>query len=142
MSIEEMCLQLPIEERARISQVLNASIVKEMRMKMPMSRPAALKKMMADILGVDDVPLKCRVSEYTWARNIIAYQLVKEGMTDAEAGALLGKCRSSVTYMRRRVEEALKYPKQYPDVIYIWKQFQKRIEYEINEGTNQELVGL
>lgn len=142
MSIKDMCLMLPIEERMALCEFLQSSIMKEMRKERPTGRPAVLKMMMAEILGLDDIPLKSRKSEYTWARNIIAYQLLKEGMTETEVGDYLGKAHSSIIYMKSRVDDALKYPKQYPDVIYIWKQFQKRIEYEINEGTNKEPVGL
>lgn len=142
MSIKDMCLMLPIEERMALCEFLQSSIMKEMRKERPTGRPAVLKMMMAEILGLDDIPLKSRKAEYTWARNIIAYQLLKEGMSETEVGDYLGKAHSSIIYMKSRVDDALKYPKQYPDVIYIWKQFQKRIEDEINEGTNQDPVGL
>ena len=112
-------------------------------MGIPVERPAFLKRMMAEVLGVDDIPVKSRRAEFVWARSILAYQLVKEGMTASEAGRFLGKDHSTIIYMRRRVEDALMYPKQYTDVIYIWKQFQKKIEDETTDkGTSQDIVCL
>ena len=138
MSLEEMCLQLPIEDRTELCNILQESIARERK-----ERPAFLYKMMADVLGVDDIPVKSRRAEFVWARSILAYQLVKEGMTASEAGRFLGKDHSTIIYMRRRVEDALMYPKQYTDVIYIWKQFQKRIEDETTDkGTSQYPVCL
>ena len=138
MSLEEMCLQLPIEDRTKLCNTLQESITRERK-----ERPAYLKRVMAEVLGVDDIPVKSRRTEFVWARSILAYQLVKEGMTASEAGRFLGKDHSTIIYMRRRVEDALMYPKQYTDVIYIWKQFQKRIENETTDkGTSQDIVCL
>lgn len=143
MSIEEMCLQLPMEERVELCNHLQDSITRERKMGIPLGRPAFLKRLMAEVLGVDDIPVKSRRAEFVWARSILAYQLVKEGMTASEAGRFLGKDHSTIIYMRRRVEDALMYPKQYTDVIYIWKQFQKRIENETTDkGTSQNPVCL
>lgn len=143
MSIEEMCLQLPIEDRTQLCNILQESITRERKMGIPVERPAFLYRMMADVLGVDDIPVKSRRAEFVWARSILAYQLVKEGMTASEAGRFLGKDHSTIIYMRRRVEDALMYPKQYTDVIYIWKQFQKKIEDETTDkGTSQDIVCL
>ena len=138
MSIEEICLQLPIEDRTQLCNILQDSITRERK-----ERPAYLKRVMAEVLGVDDIPVKSRRTEFVWARSILAYQLVKEGMTASEAGRFLGKDHSTIIYMRRRVEDALMYPKQYTDVIYIWKQFQKKIEDETTDkGTSQDPVCL
>lgn len=138
MSLEEICLQLPIKDRAELCRVLQDSITRERK-----ERPAFLKRAMSEVLGVDDIPVKSRRAELVWARSILAYQLVKEGMTASEAGRFLGKDHSTIIYMRRRVEDALMYPKQYTDVIYIWKQFQKRIEDETTDkGTSQDIVCL
>ena len=138
MSIEEMCLQLPIEDRAELCNILQDSITRERK-----ERPAFLYRMMAEVLGVDDIPVKSRRAEFGWARSILAYQLVEEGMTASEAGRFLGKDHSTIIYMRRSVEDALMYPKQYTDVIYIWKQFQKKIEDETTDkGTSQDIVCL
>ena len=123
MSIEEMCLQLPMAERVELCNHLQESITRERK-----ERPAFLKRMMA---------------EFVWARSILAYQLVKEGMTASEAGRFLGKDHATIIYMRRRVEDALMYPKQYTDVIYIWKKFQNKIEDETTDkGTSQDIVCL
>lgn len=138
MSLEEMCLQLPIEDRTKLCNTLQESITRERK-----ERPAILYRMMAEVLGVDDIPVKSRRAEFVWARSILAYQLVKEGMTASEAGRFLGKDHSTIIYMRRRVEDALMYPKQYTDVIYIWKQFQNMIEDETTDkGTSQDPVCL
>ena len=138
MSIEEMCLQLPIEDRTELCNILQDSITRERK-----ERPSFLKRMMAEVLRVDGLPVKSRRAEFVWARSILAYQLVKEGMTTSEAGRFLGKDHATIIYMRRRVEDALMYPKQYTDAIYIWKQFQNKIENETTDkGTSQDIVCL
>ena len=133
-----MYLHLSIEDRTELCNILQYSITRDIK-----ERPAFLKRMMAEVLGVDDIPVKSRRAEFVWARSILAYQLVKEGMTASEAGSFLGKDHSPIIYMRRRVEDALMYPKQYTDVIYIWKQFQTKIEDETTDkGTSQDIVCL
>ena len=107
MSLKEMCLQLPLEARTELCKFLQESIMDEKRTGYPMGRPAILKQMMAEIMMVPELPLKSRKTQYTWARNMIAYQLSMEGMTDAAIGIFLDKDRSSVYYMRHRVDEAL-----------------------------------
>lgn len=142
MSLQEMCLQLPMEARIELCKFLQDSITREKRVGVPMGRPVILKRMMAEILGVDNIPVKSRKTEFTWARNMIAYQLVKEGMTESETGRFLGKDHSTINYMKSRMDEALRYPRQYQDVMYIWKQFQNKIENETNRGSDQESFSL
>ena len=142
MSLKEMCLQLPLEARTELCKFLQESIMDEKRTGYPMGRPAILKKIMAEIMMVPELPLKSRKTQYTWARNMIAYQLSMEGMTDAAIGISLEKDRSSVYYMRHRVDEALANQWQYQDVIYIWKQFKEKIDHDILERTTENLISL
>lgn len=65
MSNRETYLQMPIEERVELCKYLQDSIITEMRMGVPMSRPGLYKNIMSEILGVDEIPLKCRKTEYT-----------------------------------------------------------------------------
>ena len=111
-------------------------------MGVPMSRPGLYLRIMSEILGVDEIPLKCRKTEYTWARYIIAYQLLNEGMTEVEVGRHLGKDHSSVNHMKHKMEEALMYQSQYQDVVYIWKQFKDRLEHETNRRTDKDSISL
>lgn len=112
MSNRETCLQMPIEERVELCKYLQDSIITEKRMGIPMSRPGLYLRIMSEILGVYEIPLKCRKTEYTWARYIIAYQLLDEGMTEVEVGRHLGKDHSSVNHMKHKMEEALMYQSQ------------------------------
>ena len=142
MSNRDTYLQMPIEERVELCKYLQDSIITEMRMGVPMSRPGLYLRIMEEILGVDEIPLKCRKTEYTWARYIIAYQLLNEGMTEVEVGRHLGKDHSSVNHMKHKMEEALMYQSQYQDVVYMWKQFKDRLEHETNRRTDKDSISL
>ena len=142
MSNRETYLQMPIEERVELCKYLQDSIITEMRMGVTMSRPGLYLRIMSEILGVDEIPLKCRKTEYTWGRYIIAYQLLNEGMTEVEVGRHLGKDHSSVNHMKHKMEEALMYQSQYQDVVYMWKQFKDRLEHETNRRTDKDSISL
>lgn len=90
-----------------------------------------------DIIG-RPMKMKSREAVFVWARTILAYQLTEEGFSKASVGRFLGKDHSTVVYMRTRMREAMLMPRAYRDVIDIWKQFQKRIQDEIHEGTDQD----
>lgn len=67
----------------------------------------------------------CRKSEYVWARNIVAYQLVKDGMRHRDVARYLGLVRCTISHCVKSVENMLAYPKSYTHQMEIWRKFQE-----------------
>lgn len=90
----------------------------------PIIRADAYIEAMRQILGVD-ITKKCRKQEYVWGRDIVAYQLLKDGLHHREIARFLGIERSTVFHCVRSVEDMLKYYKTYPLQMDIWRRFQE-----------------
>lgn len=89
---------------------------------------------MEEILG-EAIPKKNREPRYVWARAMVANQLIQEGFTTTEIGRLFGKTHSSICHLKDKMEDALRYPQYFKDIIPLWEQFQKRIENDIQPRT-------
>lgn len=81
-------------------------------------------KAMSDAIGVD-IRGRCRQQIYVWGRNIVAYQLVKDGLSQKEVAGFLGIDRSTVYHCIRSVENMLVFPKSYPKEMEVWRNFQE-----------------
>lgn len=81
-------------------------------------------EVMTEIVGKDFLT-SCRRSEYVWARNIVAYQLAKDGITHRVVADSLGLARCSISHCVRRVKEMLSNARFYPKEMEIWRRFQE-----------------
>lgn len=77
---------------------------------------------MSSIMG-HDIKNRRRHRLDVWARNIVAYQLRKEGMSFKEAGDALGLDHSTVIHGCEQVESMLAMPKMYPAEFALWENF-------------------
>lgn len=136
MTLKTICLELPYKERLNLCAALLESIKQERREgRNPNStRGEVLLGYMAEILG-EPIPHKSREPKFVWARAMVAYQLTKEGISTGEAGRMIGKDHSTIIFLRDKMQDALEYAYIFPDIIEIWKQFQKKIGYETNTET-------
>ena len=131
----KLCNRLSLEDKVELRDYLNDAIVNGGVSKSPL-RCSILLGELAVIMGVGNIPFESRIPSHVWARCMVAYQMYKEGYTNAQIGHQMQKDHSTVTHMREKMFFALGYPHIYEDIIDIWKQFQKRIQNDIHTGTN------
>lgn len=81
---------------------------------------------MSEIVG-QDILMRTRSSLLVWARNMVAYQLRREGYTVTAVGSCLGLNHSSVTHCMSRVNEMLSHPIFYPRETRIWQKFKETL---------------
>lgn len=77
---------------------------------------------MSGIMG-HDIKSRCRQRMDVWARNIVAYQLRKEGMLCKDAGKAVGLDHATVLHGCKQVESMLAMPKMYPAEFALWENF-------------------
>lgn len=137
ITLRDRCLALPYLDRVSLCEELRSSIERETETgtQTKTNRGQELLGMMEEIMG-EPIPLKSRKADYVWARTMVAYQLTREGITTTEAGRMLGKDHSTITFLKEKMEAALTYSYAYKDVVDIWKQFQKRIQDETDKRTD------
>ena len=68
-----------------------------------------------------------RIRQAVQARTIVAYCLYRKGMGLSEIGRLLGKEHSTAYHYIRTMEFALEHPRQFSELIYIWKKVTEEI---------------
>lgn len=133
VTIKDYCLALPYWARVRLFNALKESIIKEADN--PEHRIATIKdigrgerlfQVMEDIIG-EPVKDNSKRPTYVWARAMIGYQMTQEGFSQTEVGEQIGRNHASVSYHNAKMRFVLEHPYAYPDIIHIWKQFQKRI---------------
>jgi hypothetical protein len=81
-------------------------------------------EIMSQILGID-IKARCKEHDYVWGRNIVAYQMLKDGLRHRVIAGYLGIDRSSIFHIAKRVEMMLQYPKSYSKEMKIWRRFQE-----------------
>ncbi len=79
-------------------------------------------QVMSDILKCN-ILMRSRKRELVWGRYMVAYRLVKNGLSLGKIGKLLGMDHATVLHGRRQIEEMLSMPKMYPDEMEIWYKF-------------------
>lgn len=83
-------------------------------------------EVMSEIIG-RNVLDRSRNRDLVWGRNMIAYQLLRSGLSLSEVGRLLGMDHSTMHYCKGQVAKMLSMPSMYVREIDIWNQFQERI---------------
>ena len=143
MTLKQYCLNLPLDSRVRLCNALQDSIRAELPerrvfLQRTPGRGEHLLGLMAEVIG-EPVDRHSHKARFAWARTMVAYQLTQEGYSVTDAGVQMGKDHATISNCNNRMRAALAYPGQYRDVIDIWKQFQDRLQYEIQRGTNQDI---
>lgn len=86
----------------------------------------AIINVMNDIVG-EDIRQRCRRSILVWARSMVAYRLMMNGLKQQEAADLLGLNRTTMVYCRNQVQRMLDYPKLYIQELRMWKKFNEAL---------------
>lgn len=62
-----------------------------------------------------------------WGRNIVIYQLIKDGFSESAVGKIFNKDHSTVNYAKNRVKEALELPAFFKTEIKLYTDFRLAI---------------
>ena len=94
-------------------------------------RPELYREIMSEIVGMD-VLTRCRRQDLVWARNMIAYQLRKDGLSLKNVGIAVGLNHSTVMNCMHQVERMLERPSMYEKETEIWQKFQNSLNSRKN----------
>ena len=127
--MKQTCKDMSLQEQVEMREFLSDLI--EMRTqggaKSPFRGSFLLQKM-ADVLGKRVILTNSRYPDDVWARTMVAYQMIKEGYSTLEISKQILKDHSTVTHMKKKMQDALDLPYAYKDIMNIWNNFQKQIE--------------
>lgn len=122
---------LPEWEKIRLINNLKASMVEEPEV--GQGRFSVLYRAATDMVG-KGILSSSRRRELVVGRMMIVYQMRTEGYTLKAIGRYLIRHHASVYQLQQRMEDVLKYPKQFSTEIMMWNEFQEKIkEYEVQD---------
>lgn len=133
MSADELIdavMDLPRSERNRVYKTLSDRLAWKR-----VSGPSAncertadfYKKAIKDVAGIDVTADDSRRDAAVWARNIIAYQMLRDGFSAKQIGAALGRNRATILGVRKKVENMFATEKAYLVESRMYKDFTKYI---------------
>ena len=131
MHLRTKVMSLPVEERKELAQIIKASLTSD---SVFLNRAEWMLQIIADIMGIPNIPIKGKEAKYKFARMMVAYQLRQEGLPLNRIGQLLGKNHSTILYNVDRWKEILENPKWYMDVIPVWEKFQDKLKEKEDEA--------
>jgi len=91
---------------------------------------------MSQICGCDIIT-RVKRNRVVWARNIVAYQMRKDGYTLMHIADAIRRDHATVVHAQKQVESMLKFPKVFGEEYAIWQEFQEAIK-SINDSENVE----
>lgn len=119
-------LSLSLDEQRELRDRLTASI-RNARLPRMDGRYGHLLNVMEMVTGQTVNPLS-REPKDVWGRTMCAYQMLLEGYTTTEVGLQMGRDHSTVSWLKRKMEDALSVPAAYQDILPIWNDFKKMIQ--------------
>ena len=139
LAVENLTLKDKVELREFLSDMIDSS----RRLSQSPLRCSILLETMAAALGWEHpIPYEGRESHYVWARTMVAYQMSKEGYTTIEIGRQMMKNRTTIIHLLKKMQDVFAFPQMYEDVLKMWYNFQKQIEYDIHERTTENPISL
>lgn len=117
------CLAISKEARMRLIKVLTESLDEK---ESGDERFEVLYKIVTDMVG-NGLLTSSRNTNLVIGRCLIAYQMRQERYALKAIGKCLMKDHSSVSYMCKRMEEAMNYPHIYQLEMSYWEDFKRRL---------------
>ena len=81
---------------------------------------------MSRICGCD-ILARARESQRVWARNIIAYQMRRDGYTLRHIASAINRDHATVLHAEKQVQKMLELPRMYREEYGMWQKFQQSI---------------
>lgn len=139
LAVENLSLKDKVELREYLSDIINSS----RRLSQSPLRGSILLGTMAAALGWEKpIPYEGREPHYVWARTMVAYQMSKEGYHTVEIARQMMKNRTTIIHLLNKMQDVFALPQIYEDVLEMWYKFQKQIEYDIHQRTNENPISL
>lgn len=122
--IQAAALELSCTERLRLCTVLSKSLAADRRKSVDERAREMFAAMLEAGFAING-PTRSR--ENCTTRAIIAHALAVEGYTEYAIASVLQRDHSTVHVMKRNVQNAITYQKQYPDVVAQYKSFTAKL---------------
>lgn len=127
--LKQMCMRLPLQEKVELRDFLSGLLTStRYGVTMTPLRCSILLGEMATIMGKPTISYESRNPSDVWARTMVAYQMIQEGYSTTEIGNQMIKDHSTITHMKKKMQDALGLPQAYRDILEIWDKFQNRIQ--------------
>lgn len=126
--LKRRCEGLTLADKISLRDWLSEVIMTTGGRKQTALRCAELLDAVAEAMGVSRIPFVSRSQSHVWARTMVAYQMIKEGYTTGEIGLQMHKNHSTVTHMRKKMQDALDVPGIFKDIVSVWNRFQNNIQ--------------
>lgn len=120
LSIEEMCLL----SKALHDTMLEKSGIEDVDVLNEIGNKYV--KAMNRIIGRNILDNR-RDATLVWGRAFVIWQLFKDGFTEMQIGAMMGKDHSTIHHVKEKVKTAMKYPAAYRQEMKMWTDFQLEI---------------
>lgn len=142
MMTKEQIDRMSYRDKVELCRILLKDIKREkIRMDGASFRGKILMSYMMRTLGWDRLPSKSRESQFVWARSMVAVQLLSEGYSLTQVGAVMDKGNSAVINMRRKMQDAFDLPEAYRDILELWNRFQQNIKkYDTDKRRNRDTI--
>ena len=87
-----------------------------------------LKKTMENVTGYS-IDMQSREARFIFARDCIVYQMIKRNtFTLKEIGKMIGKDHSTVSHIKKKMNEMIGDVRFYPSENKLWNDFQQQIK--------------
>lgn len=126
------CENLTLADKVKLMEHLSDMINSSRRQRPTPLRCSILMGEMAKVMGKESIGYESRDGDDVWARTMVAYQMLREGYSTLEIGRQMVKDHSTITYLKKKMQDVFDLPEAYGDILEIWYNFQKKLQDEIH----------
>ena len=127
------CLSLPVEDKEKLISILSRSVRGDVY-ETQFQRLMCALDVMSRTFGID-IRKRCRLQEYADLRSVFCYRMRMEGIPYKVIGKMVERDHSTVMNSCRRMDDALKYPRAFPELVQKFNQFEEALE-KYGEGAS------
>lgn len=127
------CLSLPVEDKEKLISILSRSVRGDVY-EMQFQRLMCALGVMSRTFGID-IRKRCRLQEYADLRFVFCYRMRMEGIPYKVIGRMVERDHATVMNSCQRMDDALKYPHAFPELVQKFNQFDKALE-KYGEGAS------
>lgn len=127
------CLSLPVEDKEKLISILSRSVRGDVY-EAQFQRLMCALGVMSRTFGID-IRKRCRLQEYADLRFVFCYRMRMEGITYKVIGKMVERDHATVMNSCQRMDDALKYPHAFPELVQKFNQFDKALE-KYGEGAS------
>ena len=125
------CLSLPVKDKEKLISILSRSVRGDVH-EAQFQRLMCALYVMIRIFGID-IRKRCRLQEYAELRAVFCYRMRMEGIPYKVIGKIVERDHSTAMLNCRRMDDALKYPHAFPELVHKFNQFDEALD-DYGEG--------